>query len=345
MNYLRVLNYIPSVRLMAACDQRANRLAEIQALHPTIRVTTEVRSILDDPAIKAVLLSTEARTHYELGRQCLDAGKHLLVEKPLTTDSAEAQRLIELANLQGVTLMVGHTFIYNPAVERVKEAVADATSGPVYYLYARRTNLGPIRGDVNALWDLAPHDVSIFNYLLDSQPKWVSAAGSRPLQTSREDVGFVTLGFPDEVLAHIHVSWADPNKTREVVAVCENQRVVFNDLDPLERVRIFEKGVRRRQPKASASDAAVAPGFDLREGRILSPPVQVAEPLRRQCEHFVQCITTGARPLTDGQAGLDVIKVMEGVDRSVESSGAPVPIEPSATAVGGDQGVAGRFAG
>ena len=150
----------------------------------------------------------------------------------------------------------------------------------------------------------------------------------------------MTLGYSDELLGHIHVSWVDPNKTREVVVVCENKRVVFNDLDPLERVRVFERGVRRREPSEPTPDAAAEPAFDLREGRRVSPPVATAEPLRRQCEHFVQCIETGAKPLTDGQMGLGVVRVMEAADRSIESSGSPVPVESEATAaVGGEQGL------
>jgi predicted dehydrogenase len=339
-NYLRVLNYLPSVRLVAACDERAERLRGLELIHPRMRVTTEVASVFEDDAVQAVLLCTQASTHHELGLRALEAGKHLLVEKPLATGTFESEQMIELAERDGLILMVGHTFLYNPAIEKVKEIVADPASGPVYYLYARRTNLGPIRSDVNAVWDLSPHDVSIFNHLLDRQPRWVSAAGARPLRTSREDVGFMTLGYSDELLGHIHVSWVDPNKTREVVVVCENKRVVFNDLDPLERVRVFERGVRRREPSEPTPDAAAEPAFDLREGRIVSPPVATAEPLRRQCEHFVQCIETGAKPLTDGQMGLGVVRVMEAADRSIESSGSPVPVESEATAaVGGEQGL------
>jgi predicted dehydrogenase len=340
-NYLRVLNYLPSVRLAAACDERAERLRGLEAIHPRMRVTTDLDSVLEDAAVDAVLLCTQATTHRDLGLRALEAGKHLLVEKPLATGTEECAQMIELAEAQGLTLMVGHTFLYNPAIEKVKEIVGDPASGPVYYLYARRTNLGPIRSDVNAVWDLSPHDVSIFNYLLEGQPRWVSAAGARPLRTSREDVAFMTLGYSDELLGHIHVSWVDPNKTREVVVVCENKRVVFNDLDPLERVRVFERGVRRRQPSEPTPDAAAEPTFDLREGRIVSPPVAADEPLKRQCEHFVQCVTTGGRPLTDGQLGLGVVRVMEAADRSIESSGIPVPVESEAAAtVGGEHSLA-----
>jgi len=211
----------------------------------------------------------------------------------------------------------------------------------VYYLYARRTNLGPIRTDVNAIWDLAPHDVSIFNYLLGREPEWVSATGARPLGTTREDVGFVTLGYGQDVLAHVHVSWADPNKTREVVVVCEGQRIVFNDLDPFERVRIFEKGVERRNPLDS--QAELEPEFALREGRIVSPLVPSREPLRSQVEHFVECIRSGDTPLTDATAGLAVVRAMEAIDRSLDQSGVPVRVSVDADDPVGGEDFAGSI--
>ena len=330
-NYVRVFNELPSVRLVGACDQRVERLAELQHRYPDVAVSTDVSDIMSNPAIDAVLVSTQASSHYELGLRCLEAGKHVLMEKPLTTRAVDAEHLIEVSKNYGLTLMVGHTFLYNPAVKKLKEYVSARASGPVFYLYARRTNLGPIRDDVNAVWDLAPHDVSIFNFLLDGEPEWVSAAGACPLRTSREDVGFITLGYPDEVLGHIHVSWADPNKTREVVAVCEEKRIVFNDLDALESVRVFEKGVTRRLPLNGA--IPTEPSFAAREGRIVSPPIESAEPLRRQCEEFIRCVETRTPPLTDGQGGLSVVRVMEALDRSIAESGSPIrvqaPQEPS----------------
>src|SRR5256886_10214429 len=169
------------------------------------------------------------------------AGKHVLVEKPLTIIAADSEKLIDLAESNSAILMVGHTFIFNAGVRKVKEYVQE-DSGRVYYLYARRTNLGPIRRDVNALWDLAPHDIAIFNYLLDGTPQWVSAVGGKVLGNCRDDVGFISLGYPDNVLAHVHVSWADPDKAREVVVVKSDKRIVFNDLNGVEQVRVFEKG-------------------------------------------------------------------------------------------------------
>jgi predicted dehydrogenase len=273
--------------------------------------------------VDAVVVCTEATTHYAVTRRCLAAGKHVLVEKPLTTTVADAEALISLAESKGVTLMVGHTFLYNAGISKIKACIDQAEVGRVYYLYARRTNLGPIRQDVNALWDLAPHDVSIFSYLLDSVPEWVSAVGAKVLRNSREDVGFISLGYRDGIIGHIHVSWADPNKVREVVVVGSDKRVVFNDLSALERVRVFEKGV------TPAPAEAVSYGeyhFLMRDGDIISPRIQVSEPLKNQSSHFLECVIGGSCPFTDGQDGLAVVQVMAAVDRSLERRGAPVEV-------------------
>ncbi len=212
-------------------------------------------------------------------------------------------------------------FIYNPGVQKMKEYIVDKRIGKIYYLYSRRTNLGPIRHDVNALWDLAAHDIAIFNYLLDSTPEWVSATGSRVLRNGREDVGFVCLSYPDGTLGHLHVSWADPNKVREVVVVGSDRRIVFNDLDAVERVRVFEKGVA-----PSNGDVHEPYGFIIRDGDITSPAVENAEPLKVQCAHFLRCLDDGGRPLTGGREGREVVRVMEAIDRSLTRNGAPVAL-------------------
>ncbi|MCB0214358.1 MAG: gfo/Idh/MocA family oxidoreductase, partial [Anaerolineae bacterium] len=195
--------------------------------------------------------------------------------------------------------------------------------GQIYYLYARRTNLGPIRRDVNALWDLAPHDISIFNYLLDSVPEWVSAVGVKALGNCREDVGFISLGYPNGVVGHIHVSWADPNKVREVVVVGSDRRIVFDDLNALERVKIFEKGI------TSTSGEATSFGefqFMIRDGDIISPRVEVNEPLKTQCIHFLECVAHNFIPFTSGQAGKEVVQVMEAIDLSLQYHGVPISV-------------------
>jgi predicted dehydrogenase len=219
--------------------------------------------------------------------------------------------------------MVGHTFLFNAGVMKVKEYMQKG-DGRVYYLYARRTNLGPIRRDVNALWDLAPHDIAIFNYLLDSTPQWVSAVGGKVLRNCRDDVGFISLGYPDNILAHVHVSWADPDKAREVVVVKSDKRIVFNDLNGVEQVRVFEKGVSTvEQEPLNYGEFR----FEIRDGDIISPRIEPVEPLKHQCRHFLECVRTGKRPASSGIEGRDVVRVLEAVNRSIELRGLQVEVE------------------
>ena len=326
MNYVRIFNELTESRVAAVCEQRPERLKEVARRFPNVYLTTQIDDVLSQPDVQAVVVCTEASSHYNVARRLLSAGKHLLVEKPLTTTSRDAENLIELADSHSVTLMVGHTFIFNAGVRKVKEYVKQDT-GRVYYLYARRTNLGPIRRDVNALWDLAPHDIAIFNYLLDATPEWVSAVGGKVLGNSRDDVGFVSLGYPGNVLAHVHVSWADPDKAREVVVVKSDRRILFNDLNGVEQVRVFEKGV------SCVEEEPLNYGefrFQIRDGDIISPRIEAAEPLKSQCRHFLECVRTGKRPVSSGVAGRDVVRVLEGINRSMECKGLQVSVEDKA---------------
>jgi len=233
--------------------------------------------------------------------------------------------LIDMAREAGLTLMAGHTFVHNTGISKIKEYVDRGDIGRVYYLYSRRTGLGPIRTDVDALWDLAPHDISIFDHLLGTLPERVTAVGACLLHEDREDVGFVTLTYPGGVVALIHVSWADPHKTREIVVVGSEKRILFNDLDPVERVRIFDKGVSRVAPEAETFGEFT---LQMRDGDIMSPLLAPSEPLKDQCQHFLDCLRSGDRPLTDGHAGRNVVRVMEAIDRSLELDGQPVRLEP-----------------
>ncbi|MGH9896191.1 MAG: Gfo/Idh/MocA family protein, partial [bacterium] len=211
INYVRVFSELPEARVVVVCDERAERLQDVERRFPGVDVSTQLDVALRHEGIDAVVVCTNASTHYVVTRAALRAGKHVLVEKPLTTVSSDAEDLIALAESKSATLMVGHTFVYNPGIRKVKEYIQQV-GGEVYYLYSSRTNLGPIRRDVNALWDLAPHDVAIFNHLLDSTPEWISAVGAKVLRNCREDVGFISLGYRDNIVGHIHVSWADPQK-------------------------------------------------------------------------------------------------------------------------------------
>jgi predicted dehydrogenase len=323
-NYVRVFNELPEAEVSWICDQSLERLNLIGRRWPEARRTEDVREVLEDPQVDALVISTQATAHFDIARAGLEAGRHLLVEKPLTTDGDESAGLVELAEQKGLVLMVGHTFLYNSGIRKVKESIRAEDFGDIHYLHATRTNLGPIRQDVNALWDLAPHDVSIFAYLLDADPLWVSAVGSRLLGQQQEDVGFATLAYPANVLGNIHVSWLDPNKVRQVVVVGGRKRIVFDDLNNLERVRVYEKGV---SPAEKDVDSFGEFRFLIRDGDIISPKVEPSEPLKNQCQHFLDCIVKGEAPLSDGRFGWRMVKTMEAIQRSLEQNGAPVEVE------------------
>lgn len=325
INYVRVFHELSQARVIAVCDSRTERLQEVGQRFPEVVLTTQIEDVLEMGDVDAVVVCTEATSHYDVARRCLVARKHVLVEKPLATTEADAKKLITLTEATGITLMVSHTFLYNAGIRKMKEYITGNNMGQVYYLYSRRTNMGPVRRDVNALWDLATHDVSIFNYLLNDTPVWVSAVGCRVLRNGREDVGFISVGYEDDIIGHIHVSWADPNKVRELVVVGSDMRIVFDDLNTLEQVRIFEKGI------SSMSVEALNFGefhFQMRDGDIISPKIEASEPLKNQCSHFLTCVADERRPLTDGLDGLAVVRVLTAIDLSIKRRGAPIEIAP-----------------
>jgi predicted dehydrogenase len=329
INYVRVFGELPNCAITRVCDVRGERLDYVNQRYPLINTHTTVNDLLGDDRLDAIVVSVPATAHYEVVRASLLAGKHVLCEKPLTTTIEEADELIKLARDQKRVLMVGHTFLYNNAVRKLRQIIRQDDFGRVYYVHATRTNLGPIRPDVNAVWDLAAHDIAIFNYLLDSQPCQVSAVGSKLLGSSHEDVSFITLTYPSGVIANIHVSWADPNKVREVVVVGSNKRVVFDDLNSVERIRIFEKGVA---PEKKEADSFGEYRLLVRDGDILSPRIEPNEPLKSLAQHFLECVAEGTKPLSDGENGRDVVRVMRAIDSSLRGFGRPVEI-PTTTGV------------
>ena len=322
-NYVRVFNELPEAKVMTICDRSEDRLHEIARRAPGIELATDISEILEDERIEAVVICTEATSHFKVADQCLRAGKHLLIEKPITTSVSDAVELGRLADANGLTLMVGHTFIYNSGIASIESQLRQEQDR-IYYLHARRTNLGPIRRDVNAVWDLATHDIAIFNHLLKETPEWVSAVGARVLGNCRVDVGFICLGYSKGVLGNIHISWADPNKCREVVVVCSDRRLVFNDLNAVEPVRIYEKGV-----SAVGGEPENFGEYQLkiREGAIISPAVEPSEPLKNQCRHFVDCIHTGERPRTGVEDGVSVLATLEAIERSIQLQGTTIKVE------------------
>jgi len=323
INYVRVFSETRDSKIVLVCDVNEDRLRAVRERYQLVGTTTNWEEVLTNRWVDAAVIATPANTHFQVAEKCLLSGKHVLVEKPIATRVDHAESLVQIAEKQGLVLMVGHTFLYNSGIRKVKELMSSDNFGKVYYLHAARTNMGPIRDDVNALWDLASHDVAILNYLLDAQPQWVSAVGSKIFGNERADVGFSTLNYPGGVIANIHSSWLDPNKVREVVVVGSKQRIVFDDLKNVERVRIFEKGVAPAEMEAESFGE-----FRLlvRDGDIVSPWIETSEPLRNLGAHFLQCVTSGTRPLTDGINGLEVVRVMSAIDESLTQSGAPVKV-------------------
>jgi predicted dehydrogenase len=322
-NYARVLNDLPGVELTVVCDRSVERLAHVRARYPGMATSENTAGVFSGGRADAVVIATPASTHRALVQAAIESGHHVLVEKPMALNVAECDVLCDLAAKSGRVLMVGYTFLYNAGVRKMKECMASDQFGQVYYLHATRTNLGPIRQDVNAVWDLAPHDIAIFNYLLNERPLWASAIGTRVLKTSRDDIAFATLGYQNGVVGNIHVSWSDPNKVREVVAVGSRRRVVFNDLNDVERVRYFERGV------AAGDGIAETYGeFKLlvRDGDIVSPKVEPSEPLKNQCLAFVDAINTGRVPLASGPFGCGVVRALTAIEASMRAQGAAIEV-------------------
>jgi len=322
-NYARVFNELPDTELVAICEVDSVKLRRAKLRHSRAMAHIEIRDVLDDKSIEAVIVSTPPSTHYELARLFLESGRHVLLEKSMALTVRHCEELRELAERMEKVLMVGYTFLYNAGIRKMKECIGSSDFGQMYYLHSTRTNLGPIRQDVNAIWDLAPHDLSIFNFLLDRQPCWASAVGSRMLQKGREDVSFITLGYPDGVLANIHVSWADPNKVREVVAVGSRRRVVFDDLRTLEQVRIFEKGVSVGDPTPETFGEFK---LQVRDGDIISPKIEPREPLKEQCNDFVASVFSKRKPLSDALVGTQITRALLAVEASIRENGTPKEI-------------------
>lgn len=321
-NYLRNLLPMDQVQVTVVCDSNTKALAKIQKIAPHIRAIGDYNAILEDSNIDAVIIAVPATLHYTLTRKALLAGKHVLVEKPLALKVSEAEELTNLAEKKERILMVGHTFLYNSAVRKMKEYIERGTLGKIYYLQSARTHLGLIRTDVSAVWDLAPHDVSIFNYLLGQPPTRVSAVGMAHLNPQLEDVAFLNFFYGDKVLGSVHISWIDSNKQRQLSVIGSKARVFFDDLNPLEKIRFFEKGVSLDKPYENFGEFQLL----LRDGDILSPKIEPEEPLRNVCEDFIQCVLSGRKPVADGRNGLELVCAMVAAQESIGKNGVPVDI-------------------
>jgi predicted dehydrogenase len=308
-------------RMKACCDLDEAALKRVASQLPGIVTTTEYGALLDDPEIEAVVVTAPTPAHYELAKAALLTDRHVFVEKPIALAVADAQELVALAAERQRVLMVGHLLMYHPAVTRLKQMVASGELGDIYYLYCSRLNLGQVRRNENAMWSLAPHDVSVALYLLEEQPVAVAAQGLTYLQPGIPDTVFLTLRFASGRAAHIHVSWLDPHKVRCITVVGSQKMAVFDDVDSTEKLRVYDKGVQR-----PAYDS-YGDSLSLRFGDISIPRIDMREPLRLECQHFVDCIRTGSTPLSDGVNGVQVLRVLEAGQRSLERQGEPIALD------------------
>ena len=321
-NLLRNFSQLDGCKVKICCDLNKDSLGRVRSQYPGVEITDDYTSLLQDPEVHAIVMATSAATHYNLAKPAILQGKHVFVEKPLTLDVAQAEELVQLAQQNGCKLMVGHLMEYHPAIDMLKNIIQNGELGEIYYLYSQRVNLGKIRKDENALWSFAPHDISIIMYLLEAEPENVSARGQAYLQDSVEDVVFLNLLFPDKVMAQIQLSWLDPHKIRRTTIVGSEKMAVFDDMEPTEMIRIYDKGVANGSNYGSFGES-----LSLRFGDVRIPFIKMMEPLRLECQHFIDCLVNDQQPRSNGLDGLRVVKVLQAAQESLDKGGVPVRLD------------------
>jgi len=321
-NLARNYAQMPGADLRWIVDPNPHRLVDAAKNYPRTTCTADYAKALADPQLDAVVIAASAAAHFTLGRQALLAGKDVYIEKPLALNVADGEELIRLAAERTRILMVGHLLEYHPVVLKLREMIRAGELGRVLYVYSQRLNLGVVRQDENALWSLAPHDVSSILFMLDQMPTDISAHGRCYVQRGIEDVVFMNMDFGGQVMAHIHVSWLDPHKVRRITVVGSQRMAVFDDTQSSEKLRIYDRGANVTEDYDTFAASAA-----LRFGGITMPYFKATEPLRLECQHFLDCVRARTRPLSDGDDGLRVVKVLEAAQRSLKSRGEPLPID------------------
>jgi predicted dehydrogenase len=322
-NHLRNFRAQEGCKVTMVADLSQDRLAACRKQYPGIATTDDLDKLLGSPDVDAVVVATPLVTHYEIIKKALLAGKHVLAEKPLTKTSEEALEVTRLAESNNLTLMVGHVFMFNPGILFLKSEIDRGELGRVYYIDTVRTNLGPIRQDVGAIYDLASHDISICNFLLGSQPAEVSANAAHFLQDGKvEDVGFVTLVYPNNIICNLHASWLDPRKVRNLTVVGDKKMATWDDMNTSEPVRIYDKGVSNERKYSTFGEFHLV----LRDGNIMIPKVRMFEPLMAQDAHFITALRERTPPQSDGRTGVAVVRVLEAALESIKQRGRLVAV-------------------
>lgn len=316
---VRVFHQLES--LAVGCDSDAKKLHKMQKSYHNVKFTASYDEVVNDPQVQGVVIAAPSLLHFTLAAKALRKGKAVYIEKPMALNSRDAEALVELAEKKKVPLMVGHLLKYHPAVRRLKDLIDKKELGDIYYLYSQRVNLGTIRKDENALWNFAPHDISVVLYLLGDGLESVSARGGCYLQQGIEDVVFLNLQYQDGKMANIQISWLDPYKERKLTIVGSKKMVMFDDMQASEKLKIYDKGVNKEPGYESYGDSLA-----LRFGDINIPKIDMSEPLKLECQHFLECVVKRNRPFTDGREGVKVVKILEKAQESLSKNGVPVKV-------------------
>ncbi|MCX7763013.1 MAG: Gfo/Idh/MocA family oxidoreductase, partial [Candidatus Kryptonium sp.] len=314
-NIVRNFLSTPGVDKVFACDLDEKRLKVVKSKFPSVELTNDPEFILSSPEIDAVAIATPVSTHYPLAKKALEHGKHVLVEKPMTSSVKEAEELIEISERKNLTLMVDHTFIFTGAVRKIKELIQSGEIGDIYYFDSVRVNLGLFQHDVNVIWDLATHDVSIMNYLIDSKPISVASFGAAHYN-GIEDIAYIIVNFENGIIAHFHVNWLAPVKVRKILIGGTKKMIVYDDTEPSEKVKVYDKGVI-----ATTQEGIHKMLISYRTGDMYAPKVDDTEALSLVCKNFIESIETGEKPITDGISGLKVVKILEAAEKSIKNNG------------------------
>lgn len=322
-NLLRNFRSLQDCHAKVICDLDIKRLNHMKSLHPDIELCTRFEDLVARKDIDALVIATAGHTHYSMAKQSLTAGKHTFIEKPMATSTAECDELVELAAEKGLTLMVGHTFLYSAPVRKIRDIVKAGDIGELRYISARRLNLGLFQKTINVAWDLAPHDISIILYIMDSSPERVNCYGNSHVTKGIEDVTNMCLTFKNGMFATIQNSWLDPRKVREMTIVGSRRMIVYDDMQPLEKIRIYDTRVETPPHYDTFAEFQ----YSYHYGDSYIPYVKQEEPLRVECQHFLDCIRSGQLPLTNGQHGLEVVKILEASSKSIRENGAAILLQ------------------
>jgi predicted dehydrogenase len=314
-NIVRNFDQQEHSRVTVVCDSRPEALAKVARAHPRMEVTTDVAEVIRSPHIDVIAVVTPVCSHFELAKAALLNGKHIFVEKPFTATVAQAQELVEIAERKNLKIMVDHTFLFTGAVRKIRQLIDEGVLGELYYYDSTRVNLGLFQHDVNVVWDLAPHDLSIMDYLIESKPEAIVATGQNHVN-GVEDVAYLTVYYPNKVIAHVNVNWLSPVKVRTTLVGGEKKMLVWNDLEADEKIKVYDKGVQMKT-REGVYDMLVS----YRCGDMWAPQIEQTEALKLELEYFLECIVTGKSPINDGHAGLRIVKMLEAADESIKKRG------------------------